>query len=683
LEQSHAGYTNPIPGNRILGKEIKSHKKANMHIKKTGWLVVLLLVGLSSQAQEGFINWSANPQPHAASPKFAKESAVVLYDKRMHVYRPDDKQGLRVVLTNYKLIKINDDKGVEMYNRTYIPVPNNGGVSGIKARVISPSGKITNLPENKILEVEEEGRRYKKFALEGVESGCEIEYMYTTDKDLYFFGLEMLQNSASPTEKADFVLMVPEHLLFSVKGYNGVSVAKDTIINGNRIVTASCDNISALEDEKYGERTPMLKNLQYKLSYNLAKDKNARLFTWNDMAKNVYTNYTTATDKENKAIGEFVKGLKLTGSETVEQKIVALEDYIKSNINVDKEAISEDAGIIDRIVKSKVADNDGMIKLFLLSLEKMGIRYQIVYPSKRNDLPLDEKLENFRLAEEVALYFPETDKFLEPVNLTLRYPYIDPFLASTRGLFIRPTSIGSFKSAIASFDTIPIQPVNMSSHDMSAALRFNANMDSVIIHSKQQLLGYGAMYYRPAFSFLPKDKVEEFTLDMIRQVAKSENIKNVKVENTAMSDYLLNKPLSVEADITTGALVEQAGGKLLLKIGEVIGPQEQMYQEKPRQLPITMAYPHNLDRDISLEIPAGYYVKNPDDIKFSATDLPGDQATMGFIASYTITGNRLQIKVHEFYNLVNYPVTMFEPFKKIINASADFNKVVLVLEKKK
>lgn len=654
-----------------------------MHIKKTGWLIALLCVSLSGQAQEGFINWSAHPQPHTVSPAYAKESAVVLSDKRMHVYQPHEKQGLRVMLTNYKLIKINDDKGVEMYNRTYIPVPNNGGVSDIKARVISPTGKITNLPDNKILDVEEEGRRYKKFALEGVESGCEIEYMYTTDKDLYFFGLEMLQNSASPTEKAAFVLVVPEHLLFSVKGYNGVGVSKDTIINGKRIVTATCDNISALEDEKYGERTPMLKNLQYKLSYNLAKDNNTRLFTWNDMAKNVYSNYTNVTDKEAKAIGDFLKGLKLNGNESAEQKIVALEDYIKSTINVDKEAISEDAGVIDRIVKTKVADNDGMIKLFLMSFEKLGIRYQIVYPSKRNDLPLDEKFENFRLAEDLVLYFPDTDKFLEPVNFSLRYPYIDPFMTATRGLFIRPTSIGSFKSAVATFDTIPAQPVNLSSHDMAVSLTFNATMDSVKIHSKQQLLGYGAMYYRPAFTFLPKDKVEEFTLDIIRQVAKSEDIKNVKVENTAMTDYLLNKPLNIEADITSGTLVEQAGGKLLLKIGEVIGPQEQMYQEKPRQLPITMAYPHNLDRDINLEIPAGYYVKNPDDIKFSATDLPDDQATMGFISSYTITGNTLKIKIHEFYNLVNYPITMFEPFKKIINASADFNKVVLVLEKKK
>jgi hypothetical protein len=685
MEQIHAGDTGTVPGNRIVGKKINTfmNKQMSMKMKQTGWLAFLLLAASFGRAQQGFITWEPNPQPHKVSTRFAKESAVVLHDKRMHVYKADPKEGLRVHITNYKLIKVNDDKGVEMYNRTYLPVPGNGAITNVKARVISPGGKVTDLPDNKIFDVEEEGRRYKKFAMEGVESGSEVEYMYTTEKDLYFFGLEVLQNNASPTELAEFVLMVPEHLVFSVKGYNGVQVSTDTVINQQRVVTASSENIMTIDEEKYGERTPMMRNIQYKLSYNLAKDKASRLFTWSDLAKNVYTNYSTATDKEAKAVADFLKGLPLSGNESEEQKVVALEDYLKSAINVDKDAIGEDASKIERIVKTKVADYEGFIRLFILSMEKLAIRYQIVYPSKRNDLPLDEKLENFRLAEEIAFFFPSTGNFLEPVNQMLRYPFIDPFMAATKGLFIKPTTIGSFKSAIALFDSIPIKGVTQSTHDMQVSMRFNEALDSVLIHSQQQLLGYGAMYYRPALQFLPKDKAEEFKKEIVKSVANSENIRNIKVANTAMTDYYLNKPFIIEADITNGNIVEQAGGKLLLKIGEVIGPQAEMYQEKPRQLPITMQYPHNLDRDIQLEIPAGYFIKNPDDIKFNVTDLPGDKATMGFISNYTIVDNKLIIKVHEFYTLVNYPIGMLEPFKKIINASADFNKVVLVLEKKK
>lgn len=204
-------------------------------------------------------------------------------------------------------------------------------------------------------------------------------------------------------------------------------------------------------------------------------------------------------------------------------------------------------------------------------------------------------------------------------------------------------------------------------------------MDALKIHSRQLLTGYGATSYRPAFNYLPKDKLDEFTKSIIQSVSKSENISNIKVENTSFADGLPNKPLIIEADIESGDLVEKAGTRLFIKIGEVIGPQAQMYQEKPRQLPIVIQYPHALDRLINFTIPDGYEVKNPGDLQVNVTD---EQQTMGFLSSYTLKGNDLQIKVHEFYKVTDYPVSMLEQFRKVINASADFNKIVLILVKK-
>jgi hypothetical protein len=107
-----------------------------------------------------------------------------------------------------------------------------------------------------------------------------------------------------------------------------------------------------------------------------------------------------------------------------------------------------------------------------------------------------------------------------------------------------------------------------------------------------------------------------------------------------------------------------------------------MYQEKARQLPVTMQYPHVLDRDITFTIPDGYQIKNISDINMNVTDKKTGKETMGFVSSYKLNGSELKILVHEFYSVTDYPVTMFDEFKKVINASADFNKVVLVLEKK-
>ena len=121
---------------------------------------------------------------------------------------------------------------------------------------------------------------------------------------------------------------------------------------------------------------------------------------------------------------------------------------------------------------------------------------------------------------------------------------------------------------------------------------------------------------------------------------------------------------------------------MLFKLGELIGSQEQMYQEKPRQLPAEVQYAHVLERKISFDIPAGYNIKNLNDIKIDVQHKKDDVITMGFVSSYKVVNNVLEVYVLETYRDLKYPLNEFETFKKVINAAADFNKIVLVLEKK-
>ncbi|MEI9957558.1 MAG: DUF3857 domain-containing protein [Ferruginibacter sp.] len=395
-------------------------------------------------AQVPSINWDANPVSHTVKPTYAKESAVILSDMRMQEFVQEEKTGLMIIATSKKLVKVIDDKGVEMYNKIYLPVYTGAEVIDVKARVILSNGKVIDLPKEKILDVEEEGRAYKKFALEGVDKGSEIEYYYQFKRPASFFGLEVFQSSVTPYEQANFTLITPDYLLFTIKGYNGLKVSKDTVIGNKRITTASCKDIAAIGDEKYGSREAHSTNVQFKFSYNLSKDKNLRVFTWNELAKNVYDNYTTYTDKESKAVDAFLKQMNIPASATEEQKIIALEEYLKTNINSDKDGIGEDADKIERIVKTKVSSNEGLNKLYVICMDKLGINWQIVFPSKRDDIPLDEELENYRLIEDMLFYFPNTKHFLEPVNTSFRYPYITPYWAATKGLFVQGTTTGNF-----------------------------------------------------------------------------------------------------------------------------------------------------------------------------------------------------------------------------------------------
>jgi hypothetical protein len=54
---------------------------------------------------------------------------------------------------------------------------------------------------------------------------------------------------------------------------------------------------------------------------------------------------------------------------------------------------------------------------------------------------------------------------------------------------------------------------------------------------------------------------------------------------------------------------------------------------------------------------------------------------MAFISTWKQEGDKLIIEITEEYNQIKWPKTDYDNFVKVINAAADFNKVVLVLEK--
>jgi hypothetical protein len=647
-------------------------------MKRTITCFLLMLLGTTVLAQKTPFDWVASPKLHKADPQFATESAIVLEDMRQHQYIDVDKDNMVIMITCRRLIKINDDKGAELYNKIYIPVsPGTEVVQSIKARTIQPTGQVLDLPQSKIFDVTEDGGTYKKFALEGIEKGCEIEYMYTIKRKASYFGIEVYQSAYAPCQNAELILQSPKRLVFSVKGYNGFTISSDSVVGEQRTVTATQKNIVTLNDEKYSNRVPHLMNVQYKLSYNLSTDPNTRLFTWDLLAKNVYKGYSDLTPKEIKAVDGFIKRINLPKTATNEEKIVAIEEYIKTQIGDDDQG-GDDADNIEKIIKNNVASNDGLTRIFIAVLERLGIEYQVVFPNKRDDYPLDQNFENYKLIQEMVVYFPDLNNFLEPANRSLRYPFIQSSWAATTGLFIKGTTIGTFKTAIAEFDSIAIQPYEKNAINLEVKMHFNSTMDSMVLHTKQILTGYGATPYRPAFTFLSADKKEEFTKDVVISIAKTDNIQNVVVKNTAMSDSYKNKPLVIEADVTSGDILDQAGNNILIKMGDVIGPQVEMYQEKPRQLPIVMEYPHAEDRDIYFTIPAGYQIKNLNDINSNKT---AANDSIGFVSSYTVEGNVLHIKIHEYYKTIEFPVDMFGEFTKVINQSADFNKLVLVLAK--
>lgn len=647
--------------------------------------IALLFTGVVASAQDLDYSlksrWLEKPVLHPKTSDFDSAAAVGILDDRRIEYIVDKGDAfIRSVF--HRIVRINDDKGIEMYNKIYIPMYRNAEITDVKARTIQKSGKIIDLPVSKIKEIEEDGRLYKLFAMEGVEKGAEVEYTYTMKRTMSPFGSEVFQSTGVPYEKVYFTLICPEHLQFLVKGYNGFLVGTDSVINEKRVVVGYASNVEQLEQEKYAVLDQHLKRVQYKLNYNLGNNSNTRLYTWKDFAKRIFTAYTTFTSKEEKAMDKLAEQVNASGATSDAEKILLAEDYVKTNFNIDVDMTGEDAEALDKVVKTRNTNRDGAVRMFTAIFDRLGIAYQIVFPSDRYDFIIDDEVENWNAVEDIIFYFPKTGKYMAPTSPDLRYPYIPYSFAGAKGLFLKTTSVGTFRTAMPAFNTVTMEPYEEHAINMEASLRFNSTLDTLLISSRQILKGYGATPYRPIYTFLPKDKQDEANREIIKAVSNSTDITDIKIENTALKDYFTNKPLVIGGNIKSAALLEKAGNKILFKVGEIIGPQAEMYQEKPRKLPIELDYPHVLDRKIVFEIPSGYSVKNINDLKFDISYKKDEMVTLGFLSDYVQEGNKVTVHVQEIYRDLQYPISEFEHFKKVINAAADFNKVVLVLEKK-
>jgi hypothetical protein len=436
-----------------------------------------------------------------------------------------------------------------------------------------------------------------------------------------------------------------------------------------------------LDEEKYSMYTANLKRVEYKLSYNTARSASERIFTWNGLAKNVYALNNDFSEGEVKKMARFVEEKDWKKLADEKQKITIVENYLKKNFATREDIDQDESSNIEWILKTKMCSHRGMTRLFSAAFSALGINYEYVICGSRENFAVDRSFENWINCENELMYFPSLRKYLAPTETDSRFPWINPTWGASTGIFCKKTTIGNFTSAIAYVKQIELESPDVSKSDMDINIVLNPAMDTAILDTRGISSGYFCSFLRSAFNYNSDENKQLIIKSLIKETFGTEKILSSSVENPEFENYFDNKPFILKAKVEAPQLVEKAGDKILLKIGEVIGSQVEMYQEKKRVMPIELSFGHVMDRKITFEIPAGYRIRNAKDLVFDTEYKDNGEATMGFVSSMKVNGNMLEVNVHEQYRNTYYPVQQYDPFVKIINTAADFNKVVLVLEK--
>jgi hypothetical protein len=361
-----------------------------------------------------------------------------------------------------------------------------------------------------------------------------------------------------------------------------------------------------------------------------------------------------------------------------EDKIKHIENYIKTNIQEVKTEGPEYTDVV-KILQKRLARSTGIIRLYLHLCAANNINCQVVYTTDRSKVWFDPDFETWNFLDETILYFPDFDKYLDPASVVFRYPEIPVGYTLNNGLFMEEVSVGKFKSAMGTVKKIPPSDVSHNAEIIDAYCKFNKSLDSVTVNIKHSYLGAMASSDRFAYNYLQKDEKKKLLDELVKFCLPDGKIIREDMVNYDMLDG--DKPLEINGEVTGTALIEKTGKDVLFKIGDLIGPQTEMYQEKPRENDIDMQLENSQTRTLKVEVPDGYKLSGLEALKNTVKfDYEGKEAC-GFISTYEVKGNLLTVNITEYYKIIQLPKSVFEDFRKVINASADFNKINIVLEK--
>ena len=655
---------------------------------KVIWLKIAIILVLVNQVTLGsnlFIDeydWENSPEFEQLSFEFGQQNAVVLKDfKAIEFYFDETVDELLQLYTVHSKIQVNTHEAVEMYNKHYMPMNRVLAIVDLRVRVITKD-QVLEIEELDLKEHEGEDdySSYKYFAIDGVEVGSQIEYIYTFKMLPQLEGGREFFQSNELKLNTEFHLYCDDKMFFNTKSYNGFKdLVLDTATEGKNHYFADLEVIKPLKPELYAPYNNSLMRVEYKLDH-IDPAEEVKLYTYDQISNQLNSYLRADVDKKDiKALKKLSKKLNLDPAEELE-KVRIIEDYIKRNITISESDTHEQEGIV-MILENLVANQRGLMKLYVSLFDLNNITYKFGLTSDRSRVIMDPEFESYSFLENYFFYFQEYDKFMAPTEMFYRVGYIPFTWSNNHGLFINTVTLGESTTSVGEVGFIEPLAYNQNEDLLDIKIDIEGEFEALNVYIKRTLSGYNATYIQPIFELVPESDVKLVISDLLNLSGKDFDLKEYKLRNSSVDSIYL-KPFIIEGKAsTTSSFFDKAGNRYLLKIGEVIGEQVEMYQEEERMLPVENEFNRNYERKIQFEIPEGYKVRNLDDLNMDIWHEENGNKSMGFSSQYEVIDDKVNVFIKEYYKQLDYPLEDFEKFREIINAAADFNKKVLIFEK--
>lgn len=576
---------------------------------------------------------------------------------------------------------VNSPEAIDALNKIYLPSSSTQEVMDFNARVISKDGKVRVLSKDDLKEgTNEDGQQVKYFAVSGVELGAIVEYYYKIKTAPDVAGRHVAFERSVPTILAKVKIQSPANLIFKTLSLNDFpKLQKDTTLKYANVLEASMSNVPGVKEEKFCNADVFAKGVIFQLDENTSNN-NKNIYNYGTVSQLVYSSLNFELPKSvSKKLDKVLKASDYASGKTDREKIFKIEDYVKQQFTYVDERF-EGMDDFNFILEKKILSKETAVRLLFKLYKQAGIEFEIVLTTDRAKLRFDKNFESYIFLDDYLFYFPSVDNYVCPSARFFRLGIIPPGNLANLGLFIRPVTLGGVENGAGEVREIKAFPAKHTGNQMNIEVNFTEGMEKADIKNTVEYSGYYATRYQPAYTYVEPDKIKDLNNDVVENIYKDAEAEEIKVENEGV-DKLGVVPFKVSFRIQSPAFIEKAGKKVLFKVGDLIGPQAEMYQEGERQYPVENDFNRIYTRKMTINIPEGYVCKNPEVLALNVVPFKSKKNEAGFESNYKVNGNKIEVEISEYYNEIFLPKPDYEDYRKVINAAADFNKLVLVIEK--
>lgn len=632
-------------------------------------IITLLFVFCTAfQVRAEFMVFEQNPQVVKPTQEELKEPSFTVLKEVEYDYRDRETFTMSV----HSRVHINNDLGVEKHNRVFIPVKKEEksrfykglklGLVELKGRVIKPNGEIVEVESSSFKEVENlEGMgAYSIFAFEGAEVGCELEYVYTVRKT--FASCKRIQTQENQS-------MRRYHLKVD---FSSAMTVTSRLVKSDEIIEEYIDEDIDFQDSLIPAFSSISEEIfrnhvDFCITKFTVANGHYNYFSYKQFKNNFYSKVDPLNAQNRSRGRKLMKAAGLNKKNSLEQNIGLMKAYF-TKVNRDRD-------------ESLTAGEK--LEMMSLVLSKLKYNHAIYALGDPTFGKLDKDFFSYFYLDDFMIYVFDKKQLISPTCVVCAPYEIASGDINARLVYLFTLRV-NYKEAMVYPDDIPAQALmDIDTSHTVQTMRYQVTLDTDEMACNYAInyhgTGYYAWFMRSNYRYLESfpDKMKEWMDEQVDYYGVDPEVKSVQMQVNADSS------MSYKAEYKDDQLLEGSPQKLIFNVGMLIGTQSEMYDTVEFKHPEFMGKPHVYRYTIEIQIPQGYQASSLDDlnIKREARDKNGE-LTCRWTSYGEIKGDKIIVHIEEFYLKKRYELDEIEAYRKVINAAADFNKSIILFERK-